>query len=162
MAVKKKSEKRIKKEAYWYRLQAIAQKYKNVLFISPDNVSSLQICKLRKSLRAIDAVMIMGKNTLMKACLSELNRKPEPTDDDYEERKDTFQPNPNLEKIMNQLKGNVNLIFTNGDLSEVKSVLDAEVRPSPARPGMIAPIDVTVPAGSTGLDPKQTSMFQTF
>lgn len=98
----------------------------------------------------------------MKAALSELNRKPEPTDADYEERKDTWQPNPNLEKIMNQLKGNTNLIFSNGDLSEVKSVLDNEVRPSPARAGMMAPDDVTIPAGPTGLDPKQTSMFQTF
>ena len=98
----------------------------------------------------------------MKACLSELNRKPEPSDPDYEERKDTWQPNPNLEKIIQQLKGNINLIFSNGDLSEVKAVLDDEVRPSPARPGMIAPDDVTIPAGPTGLDPKQTGMFQTF
>jgi len=63
---------------------------------------------------------------------------------------------------MNQLKGNVNLIFSNGDLSEVKAVLDNEVRPSPAKPGMIAPDDVWIPAGPTGLDPKQTAMFQTF
>lgn len=62
MAVKKKTEKRIKKEAYWFRLQQIAQKYKNVLFVSPENVSSLQISKLRVKLREIDAVMIMGKN----------------------------------------------------------------------------------------------------
>jgi len=104
----------------------------------------------------------MGKNTLMKAALSELNRKPEPTDEDYEERKDTWEANPNLDKIMLQLKGNVNLIFSNGDLGEVKGLLDSEVRPSPARPGMMAPADVIVPAGPTGLDPKQTSMFQTF
>jgi len=104
----------------------------------------------------------MGKNTLMKAALSELNRKPEPSDEDYEERKDTWKPNPNLEKIMNQLRGNINLIFSNGDLGEVKGVLDKEVRPSPAKPGMIAPEDVIIPAGSTGLDPKQTAMFQTF
>ena len=41
MAVKKKSEKRIKKEAYWKRLQDVAQKYSNVLFVNADNVSSL-------------------------------------------------------------------------------------------------------------------------
>jgi large subunit ribosomal protein LP0 len=106
--------------------------------------------------------MVMGKNTLMKASLTEANRKPEPSDEDYEERKDKYVFNPNIEKIINQLKGNVNLIFSNGDLGEVKAILDAEVRPSPARPGMIAPDDVIIPAGSTGLDPKQTSFFQTF
>lgn len=106
--------------------------------------------------------MVMGKNTLMKAALSAANKKPDPTDADYQARKDTYQFNPNIEKIINMLKGNVNIIFSNGDLSEVKGVLDAEVRPSPARPGMIAPEDVWVPAGPTGLDPKQTSTFQTF
>jgi ribosomal protein L10 len=62
MAVKKKSEKRIKKEAYWTRLQVVAQKYHNVLFVDADNVSSKQIAMLRKKLREIDAYMIMGKN----------------------------------------------------------------------------------------------------
>jgi len=62
MAVKKKSDKRIKKEKYWKRLQEVAARYKNVLFIDADNVSSKQISKLRARLRAIDAYMIMGKN----------------------------------------------------------------------------------------------------
>merc|ERR1712227_360469 len=43
----------------------------------------------------------------------------------------------------------------------VKDILDSESRPSAAKPGMIAPAEVTVPAGATGLDPKQTSFFQT-
>jgi len=38
--------------------------------------------------------------------------------------------------------------------------LDEEVRPSPAKPGMIAPDDVWIKAGATGLDPKQTAFFQ--
>jgi len=62
MAVKKKSEKRVKKEAYWTRLQVVAQKYNNVLFVDADNVSSKQIAKIRRQLREIDAYMIMGKN----------------------------------------------------------------------------------------------------
>lgn len=95
----------------------------------------------------------------MKASLSAANKKPEPTDEDYEERKDSYEFNSNIEKILLQLKGNTNLIFSNGDLGEVKAVLDSEVRPSPAKPGMIAPMDVTIPAGPTGLDPKQTSFF---
>jgi len=40
MAVKKKSEKRIKKEAYWFRLQDVAAKYNNVMFVDANNVSS--------------------------------------------------------------------------------------------------------------------------
>lgn len=60
---------------------------------------------------------------------------------------------------MNQLKGNTNIIFTNGDLGDVKQILDTEVRPSPAKAGMVAPDDVWIPAGPTGLDPKQTGFF---
>jgi len=36
----KKSEKRIKKEAYWKRLQETARKYNNALFVDANNVSS--------------------------------------------------------------------------------------------------------------------------
>ena len=62
MAVKKKSDKRVKKEAYWFRLQDVATKYNNVLFIDANNVSSKQIANIRKELRKINAYMIMGKN----------------------------------------------------------------------------------------------------
>lgn len=99
----------------------------------------------------------MGKNTLMKAALTHANTEPAADD----EARKGWEANPNIEKILTQLRGNTNIIFTNGDLSDVKAVLDKEVRPSPAKAGMIAPDDVTIPAGPTGLDPKQTSFFQT-
>ena len=69
MAVKKKSEKRIKKEAYWFRLLDAAGKYKNVMFVDATNVSSKQICMIRKELRAIGAYMIMGKNVSIDSVL---------------------------------------------------------------------------------------------
>ena len=33
---------------------------------------------------------------------------------------------------------------------------------APARVGLVAPVDVVVPPGNTGLDPSQTSFFQVF
>jgi large subunit ribosomal protein LP0 len=42
----------------------------------------------------------------------------------------------------------------------VKSILDEQAREAPAKVGAIAPIEVWIRAGSTGLDPKQTSFFQ--
>ena len=62
MAVKKKSEKRIKKENYWKRLQTVAHKYQSCVFVDANNVSSQQIQRIRAKLREIDAYMIMGKN----------------------------------------------------------------------------------------------------
>lgn len=161
MAVKKKSEKRVKKENYWQRLQDVAYKYKSALFINADNVSSLQISKLRVRLREVGAYMIMGKNTLMKAALTRANTEPVESDPDYAERKKNWVYSTSIEKIIGQLRGNINLIFTNGDLGQVKEILDTEVRESPAKKGMLAPKDVFVGTGPTGLDPKQTSFFQT-
>lgn len=97
----------------------------------------------------------------MKAALLAANKEPEKGDEDYEERKDTYKYNPNIDKIVNQLKGNINIILSNGDLGEVKAVLDEEVRQCAAKPGMIAPDDVSIKPGPTGLDPKQTAFFQT-
>lgn len=99
--------------------------------------------------------MIMGKNTLMKASLTALNTAPTEEEDDFHSRGGAdWAKNDNIDKILAQLKGNINIIFTNGDLAQVKKVLDEEVRPSPAKPGMIAPDDVWIPSGPTGLDPK--------
>ena len=90
----------------------------------------------------------------MKASLQAAKARPVEGDEDYEVRKDEWYENPNIDRIMGQLKQNINLIFSNGDLGEVKAILDEEVRPSPAKAGMLAPASVTVPAGPTGLDPK--------
>merc|ERR1711871_1816177 len=56
---------------------------------------------------------------------------------------------------------NVGLVFTNSpDLSLVKDIIVTNVVPAPARAGSIAPVNVTVPKGNTGMDPGQTSFFQ--
>lgn len=57
-------------------------------------------------------------------------------------------------------QGNVGLIFTKGDLKEVRDEIAKYKVGAPARVGLVAPIDVVVPPGNTGLDPSQTSFFQ--
>jgi large subunit ribosomal protein LP0 len=96
----------------------------------------------------------------MKAALNHKMKEPEETDEDYEERKASYKPQPQLEKLVNLLKGNTGLIFSNGDLPEIKKIIDEQKREAPAKTGIIAPDDVWIRAGPTGLDPKQTSFFQ--
>lgn len=67
---------------------------------------------------------------------------------------------PQLDKLVALLRGNTGLIFSNGDPSEIKKVIDEQKREAPAKVGIIAPDDVWIRAGPTGLDPKQTSFFQ--
>jgi len=114
---------------------------------------------MRKSFREKSAVLICGKNTMMRSALAELARKPEEGDEDYEQKLADFVERPHIDKIIAQLRGNISLIFTNKDLTEVADVLDSQVRAAPAKSGAIAPKDVIIPAGPTGLDPRQTGFF---
>lgn len=51
-------------------------------------------------------------------------------------------------------------MFTNGDLKTIRDkILDNKVA-APARAGAVAPLDVYVPAGNTGMEPGKTSFFQ--
>ena len=56
--------------------------------------------------------------------------------------------------------GNVGFIFTNDDLNKTRDVILAEKVAAPARAGAVAPLDVFVPAGNTGMEPGKTSFFQ--
>lgn len=51
-------------------------------------------------------------------------------------------------------------MLSQDDLGTVRDVVLAYKVPAPARLGSIAPVDVIVPAGGTGMDPSQTSFFQ--
>ena len=54
--------KREKKERRWADLQDACCKYNKILFVDADNVTSKQISIMRKTMRGMDAKMIMGKN----------------------------------------------------------------------------------------------------
>src|SRR5262249_20840919 len=51
-------------------------------------------------------------------------------------------------------------VFTNADLKEIRDKILANKVAAPARAGAIAPLDVWVPAGNTGMEPGKTSFFQ--
>merc|ERR1712000_372923 len=59
-----------------------------------------------------------------------------------------------------QLEGNVGLLFTDGDLAELKDIILEQKVPAAAKSGALAPVDVVIPAGDTGLEPTQTAFLQ--
>lgn len=65
----------------------------------------------------------------------------------------------NLDKIANLLKGKLGLIFSDAPVYELKPLIESNKKPAAAKVGMVAPIDVTIPPGPTGLDPSQISFF---
>ncbi len=52
------------------------------------------------------------------------------------------------------------LVFTKGDLTEVRKIIIENKVAAPAKAGAMAPIEVRIPAQNTGLGPEKTSFFQ--
>ena len=67
---------------------------------------------------------------------------------------------PEYERLLPYVKGNIGFVFTNNDLKEIREKILANKVAAPARAGAVAPADVYVPAGNTGMEPGKTSFFQ--
>ena len=63
-------------------------------------------------------------------------------------------------RLIPHIKGNVGFVFTKEDLVDVRDLILANKVAAPAKAGALAPIDVFVPKGNTGLGPEKTSFFQ--
>lgn len=131
-----------RKAKYKATLLQYLSEYKNILVINVDNVGSNQMQQVRMKLRG-SAVVLMGKNTVMRKVLREEAEK-----------------NPALEGMLQFVVGNIGFVFTNGDLAEIRTIIQENKVPAAARPGQFAPADCFIPPGPTTLDPGQTSFFQ--
>jgi len=60
---------------------------------------------------------------------------------------------------LGQLEYKVGFIFTNEPVFELKPRVESNKVAAAARPGSVAPIDVVIPPGPTGMDPSQISFF---
>ena len=89
-----KVDKKTRKSNLWNNLQEACIKYNKALFVNVDNVTSKQICILRKQIRETGGKMVMGKNTMMKCAINDLIREPEPKDADYAEKKPLWKARP--------------------------------------------------------------------
>ncbi|KAI3428262.1 hypothetical protein D9Q98_006641 [Chlorella vulgaris] len=136
--------KLVKKEAYDAKLCDAMDTYERAFLVHADNVGSKQFMDIRAAIRDHSKIM-MGKNTMMRRSIRL-----------YCER----TGNDQWLQLLDHMVGNVGLIFTKGDLNEVRQLIDDFKVGAPARVGLVAPNDVTIPAGNTGMDPSQTSFFQ--
>jgi len=134
--------RKARKGKYKEKFEACLRDYKNVMVIGVDNVGSNQLQKIRGALRG-KAVVVMGKNTLMRKLI-----------------RDNVEKNPKVEKLLEFVVGNMGFIFTNLDMAPIRNVVTEYKVPAAAKSGTFAPADVFVPAGPTGLDPGQTAFFQ--
>lgn len=130
------------------RLKRIANElfdqYTFILVCKVDNVGSKQLQNIRRELRG-RAALLLGKKSLLRKVI-----------------RDNEEKHPRLQALLPHLTGNVGLLLTSPDqdLRELRDLVSANKVPAAAKTGIIAPQDVFVGPGSTGLDPGQTSFFQ--
>lgn len=109
-----------RKKEYFVKMKTMLTEYTKAFIVEVDNVGSKQLQMTRRELRG-RAEVLMGKNTMMRKCIREFR-------DEHPE-----SPASKLEEIC---RGNVGFVFTNSDLGEVRTILESNTRPAPARVGV--------------------------
>jgi len=133
---------RAQKELYFSKLKELLAKYPSIFIVNVDNVGSNQMHQIRTALRG-KGVVLMGKNTMVRRALRNI-----------------LSESPQFERLLPHVRGNIGFVFTSGDLKDIREIIVANKVKAPARAGAVAPVDVIVPAGNTGMEPGKTSFFQ--
>jgi large subunit ribosomal protein LP0 len=152
MAEKKvnKVDKKAKKLSFQKKLTELLIQYEKILLVSIDNVGANNLQKTRQSLRG-QAVLLFGRNTMIRKTIR-----------DYVEKctEAGNKEGARIEALLPFVKGNVGLIFSNGDLNKIKEIAESYKQKAPAKIGAVAPEDVFVEPGPTGMEPTQTQFLQ--
>ncbi|OBZ72385.1 60S acidic ribosomal protein P0 [Grifola frondosa] len=131
-----------RKEAYFVKLKELVAKYPSIFVVNVDNVGSNQMHQIRVALRG-KGIVVMGKNTMVRRALRSI-----------------LSEFPQFERLLPHVRGNIGFVFTSGDLKDIRDIITANKVAAPARAGALAPKDVTIPGGNTGMEPGKTSFFQ--
>jgi len=138
--VKKKGKER--KQPFIEKLAHLLETHDAVFLVGCNNIGSTHMQKIKRSIRD-KAIFVKGKNTLIRRSIKQNSEK-----------------HPEWLALLPYIKGNVGLVFANGDLRAVKNnLLNLRVAAA-AKVGIVAPEDVVVPKGGTGLEPTKTSFLQ--
>jgi len=141
-----KGTKKEKKAIYFQKLIELCESKPLALLVGIDFVGSRQMQEIRVACRG-KATVLMGKNTMIRTAL---RQRIEETEDE------------GLDRLLANINGNFGFIFLDDAkyLTEIREMVEGNKVPAAAKAGTLAPIDVDLPAGPTGLEPSQTALFQ--
>lgn len=136
------------------KIQTFLGQYKQLLVCEIKDLPADIIHKIRKLLRGINSEVLGGKSTVMTKSMQ-----------DYLDKNKSKLPAHHtvegLQGVIDSVKNmQILLIFTNEDLSKITEITGKYVIEKQAKPGAISPIEVTLPAGPTGMDSSQIEYFQ--
>lgn len=139
----------MRKTQYGEKLTGMLEISDKILVIGIDHIGSTTLSALRKRYRG-RARFLFGKNTLIRRTVRNYIR---------------LTGRVEISNLLQNLKGNCGLVFLEGnpsiyDMMKIQTELVAASRiTSAARAGDVAPCDIVVPPGDTGLEPTQTNFF---
>ena len=133
-----------KKPAYFSKLVHLLETCPKALIVGVDFVGSKQMQEIRMALRG-KATVLMGKNTMIRTCLRNHHE---------------VNPSLGLDELLKAINGNIGFIFCHGDMDEIRTTCVENKVSAAAKAGVLAPCDVKLPMGATGLDPSSTNFFQ--
>jgi len=137
--------KTAKKQLYFDKLIDLCVNTPNALIVKVDHVGSKQMQDIRMDLRGT-AVVLMGKNTMIRKGLSIGHEA---------------HPDAGMDKLRVSMVGNIGFIFaTNCTLDDIRACMGRHRKPAAAKNGQISNVQMSLPAGPTGMDPSQTAFFQ--
>jgi len=120
------------KQAEVDELVEFISSYESVGIVGVEGIPSRQLQAMRRDLHGSAAVR-MSRNTLVERALDDVN--------------------DGLEQLTEYLAGQVALIGTNDNPFGLFKQLEASKTPAPISAGEIAPNDIVIPEGDTGVDP---------
>jgi len=127
-------QKSIKKKAQAVEeLNTLLNKFNTIAIADLHKVRAIQLQQLYKNLRN-DVSMMVVKNSLITRALKKNRKK-------------------NIENLAESITGTNILLLTNMDPFILALILDKNKMKMPAKSGDIAPSDILIPAGNTGLPP---------
>merc|ERR1719282_950091 len=100
---------------------------------------------IRYELRGRGTVL-MGKNTMIRKAL-QLGHE--------------LHPEAGMDVLRSNVKGNIGFIFAQKcTLDDIRELLKQHRKESAAKAGQVSMVNLSLPAGPTGMDPSQTNFFQ--
>jgi len=129
---------------YGTKLKALLDEYDTCLIVTITNVGSKQIAEMRKDFRG-RARFLFGKNTLIRKIIRDYVKE---------------TGNAKLMNLMEAVQGNCGFVFTKESCAALRKEIMERKKQCAAKAGTVAPVDVFVPPGPTGMEPTQTGFFQ--
>lgn len=133
--------------------------YKQIIVILLDNIDANQVNEMRKYLRRQKlGTVVIGKNTVIRKALQmRVNGMNEEDKKNFPQLKD--QKLPKVKPLLELLKNKIAFIFTDSSVSDFKKQISRVPIPREAKVGSVAPCDVTIAEGPTGLPPAEVNFF---